>query len=167
MNAVVAPLLIVLELFFRPVTATPAGRAIAIAALGLVTLAALGLLWLSSRLEPRRLLDVAPVYQVLQGLMISLWYHAASITLRDASRGWSGIAVWIVVFPLLIPNTRRKVALATLATAATDPIAMWIHVAAGAPAPSLSLALRALIPLALGAASTAPRRSRARTGRAQ
>jgi serine/threonine-protein kinase len=115
-----------------------------------VTLAALALLWLSSRLEPRTLLDIAPVYQVFQGLMLSLWYHAASITLRDATRGWSGISVWIVVFPLLIPNTRRKVILATLATAATDPIAMWIHVAAGAPAPSLSVALRALIPSALG-----------------
>jgi hypothetical protein len=150
LNAAVAPLLAVLEVFSPPATATPAGRWIAIAALGLVTLAALALLWLSSRLEPRTLLDVAPVYQVFQGLMISLWYHAASITMRDATRGWSGIAVWIVVFPLLIPNTRRKVILATLATAATDPIALWIHVAAGAPAPPVSTALRLLIPLALG-----------------
>ena len=151
LNAILAPPLVVLDLFSPPASATPAGRWIAVAALCLATLNGLGLLWLSSRLEPRTLLNVAPVYEVVQALMISLFYHAAPIALRDAGRSWSGISVWIVVFPLLIPNTRRKVILATLATAAMDPIALWIHVAAGAPAPSVTTAVRALLPVAIGA----------------
>ena len=151
LNAILALPLVVLDLFSPPVSATPAGRWIAVAALCLVSLDALGLLWLASRLEPRTLLGVAPVYEVVQAFLISLFYHAAPIAVRDAGRGWSGISVWIVVFPLLIPNTRRRVILATLATAATDPLALWIHVALGAPAPSVTMAVRALLPVALGA----------------
>ena len=143
--------LIVLDLVYPPASATPAGRWIAVAALCLVSLNALALFWLCSRLEPRTLLAAAPVYEVVQAFLISLFYHAAPIALRDTGRSWSGISVWIVVFPLLIPNTRRRVILATLATAAVDPLALWIHVAAGAPAPSVVTSVRALLPLAIGA----------------
>jgi len=141
-----------LDLFSPPVTASPAGRWIGFAAPCLGSLNALGMFWLCSRLEPRRLLDVAPVFQVAQGFFISLYYHTAPIALKDAARGWSAIVVWIIIFPLLIPNTRKRVVLATLATAAMDPIGLWIHIAAGAPAPSAGTVARALVPLLLACA---------------
>src|SRR5262249_38433007 len=78
-----------------------------------------------------------------------LYFHAAPPALMDPSRSCSAIVFWIVVFPLLIPNTRRKVIWGTLATAATDPIALLVHVAAGAPAPTLGTVARSAIPLAL------------------
>jgi hypothetical protein len=144
-----ATLFLILDLISPPTTASPVSRLIAIAAPVFAALNGLTLLWLCSRLQPRALLEVAPLYQVVQGLLISLYYHAAPVALRDASRGWSAIAVWVLVFPILIPNTRRKVVFATLATAAMDPVGLLVHVAAGAPVPTLAMALRAMVPVLL------------------
>jgi serine/threonine-protein kinase len=113
---------------------------------------ALVMLWLCSRLEPRRVITVAPLFQVVQGFFISVYYHAGPIALKDAARGWSPLVVWIIIFPLLIPNTRKRVVLATLATAAMDPVGLGIHIAVGAPAPSVGAFARSFLPLPLASA---------------
>ena len=131
-----------------PPAATPLGRWLGFAAPCLGSANALTMLWICFRLEPRRLLDAAPFFQVLQGFFISVYYHASPIAVRDTTRGWSPLVVWIIIFPLLIPNTRRRVAIATIATAAMDLVGMWVHIAAGAPVPSPGKFARDLLPVA-------------------
>ncbi|HKA36574.1 MAG TPA: serine/threonine-protein kinase, partial [Thermoanaerobaculia bacterium] len=103
--------------------------------------------WLSSYLEPRKLMRLAPFFQVAQGFFISVYYHTAPIALKDAARGWSSLVVWLIIFPLLVPNARRTVVLASLATAAMDPIGLLIHIAAGAPVPTAGTVARGMVPI--------------------
>jgi serine/threonine-protein kinase len=142
----------VLDFFSPPVTASPVGRWIGFAAPCLGSMSALTMFWLSSRLEPRKLVRLAPFFQVVQGFFISVYYHTAPVALKDAARGWSAVVVWIIVFPLLVPNTRKAVIVATLATAAMDPVGLGIHIAAGAPAPLFGAVMRGSIPIFLACA---------------
>ncbi|HKF42145.1 MAG TPA: serine/threonine-protein kinase [Thermoanaerobaculia bacterium] len=148
-SSVAAPLIGLVDFFSPPANATPIGRWLGFGAPCLGSLNSLTMLWLCFRLEPRRLIDMAPAFQVLQGFFISVYYHASPIALRDASRGWSPLVVWLIVFPLLVPNTRRRVLIATLATAAMDVVGMMIHVVAGAPLPTLAKFGRSFLPVAV------------------
>ncbi len=149
LNALIASLFLLVNLTFPLPTSSPAGRGLAVAALALGALMSLALAWLCFRLDPSVLLDVAVVYAIAMGLAVSVQYHTAPIEMHAGSRGWSGVAVWIVAFSLLIPNTRRKIVFATLATAAMDPAGLGLNVLAGAPVPPLSLFLASLVPTAV------------------
>src|SRR5215813_1172548 len=83
-------------------------------------------------LSPEDLLDLALVYEVAQALFFSLIFHTRH---ADPSRGWSAVAVWILVYPLIIPATRGKTVLATVSAALMDPLGLLVNVAAGLPAP--------------------------------
>jgi hypothetical protein len=128
-----------------PPPSSPASRWLGLAALGISSALSAGMFLLTFRrsIEPVTLLDVALVYQVLNALAIAVNYHSVPLAVSDVSRGWSGAAVWVLVFPLLIPSTRGKVVLATLASAAMDPLGLLIHVAAGAPMPKAGTLLQA------------------------
>jgi serine/threonine-protein kinase len=89
-------------------------------------------------MAPEKLLDLSLLYEVLLGLCFALTYHAVPPAGTAIPRGWTGVAVWVMVFPLVIPNTRRKVITATLLTAAMDPLGLALHVLAGAPQPPAS-----------------------------
>ena len=147
-STITAALMALIDFFFPPPSATPTGRWLGFFAPCLGSLNALTMLWLCFRLEARRLIDVAPAFMVAQAFFISVYYHTAPLALKDASRGWSPIVVWLIIFPLLIPNTRRRVVIATLATAAMDLVGMTIHIAAGAPAPTLGKFGRGFLPVA-------------------
>jgi hypothetical protein len=149
LNCTAAALMAVLDFFSPPVTATPTGRWIGLAAPCVGSMSGLAMFWLSSRLEPRKIVRLAPVFQVVQGFCISVYYHAAPIALKDAARGWSAVVVWIIIFPLLVPNTRTAVVIGTLATAAMDPIGLAIHIAAGAPVPTPGAVARSFVPILL------------------
>ncbi|MFN2387261.1 MAG: hypothetical protein ABR576_13415 [Thermoanaerobaculia bacterium] len=101
--------------------------------------------------DPLFVLDMAMLYEVVNALMIAINHHSVPLANRDISRGWSGVAVWVMMFPVFIPHTRGKVILATIAAVAMEPIAVLLHVAAGAPAPSVGKLLQALSPTAVGA----------------
>ena len=146
-SSITAATIALIDFFSPPPAATPVGRWLGFAAPCFGSLNALGMLWLCFRLEARRAIDVAPFFQVLQGFFVSVFYHAAPIALKDVSRGWSPLVVWIIIFPLLIPNTRRRVVIATVATAAMDLVGMSIHIAAGAPVPSLGKFGRGFFPV--------------------
>ena len=135
-NAIVPCLIVGIDLAFQRPMAAPASRLITLADLILGTLLGLSLMWLTLRLEPRVLLDVAVVYQVVMGLIISIQSHAAPIDIQAGSRQWPVVAVWMITLALLIPNTRRNTVIATLATAVMDPLGLCVHLLAGAPAPS-------------------------------
>jgi eukaryotic-like serine/threonine-protein kinase len=96
-------------------------------------------LWLASnpRLDPRLVLDLALVYEVVDALLVSLADPRVPLTKENGLGSWSGVAVWVLVFPILIPNTRGKIILASIASAAMDPVGKMIYVALGAPPPDI------------------------------
>ena len=146
-SSITAATIALIDFLAPPPAATPVGRWLGFAAPCFGSLNALAMLWLCFRLEARRVIDVAAFFQVLQGFFISVFYHAAPIALKDVSRGWSPLVVWIIIFPLLIPNTRRRAVIATVATAAMDLVGMAIHIGAGAPVPSLGKFGRGFLPV--------------------
>jgi serine/threonine-protein kinase len=139
--------------FFVPPPAPPASRLLSLVAIALGSLLSVAIFFVAVRRsgDPEFVLDMAMLYEVANALMIAINYHAVPLATRDTSRGWSGVAVWVMIFPLFIPHTRGKVILATIAAVAMEPIAILLHVAAGAPAPSLGKVLQALSPTAVGA----------------
>ena len=106
-----------------------------VASIGLSLLLA----WIASRemVSPERLLDWGLAYEVAQALFLSLNFHHIPPPTNYAPRGWTGVAVWILAYPLIIPNTRAKTLVATAAAAAMDPIGLLINAAiAERPIPS-------------------------------
>ena len=97
----------------------------------------LSVAWIAGRqmMAPEKLLDLGLLFEVLTGLFSALSYHVVPYAAGVLPRGWTGVAVWVLVFPLVIPNTFRKVVTATMLTAAMDPLGLAFHVAAGAPQP--------------------------------
>jgi len=134
---------IAVNIFFLPVSifvahhTVPAYRSVSIAANLLGVALAAGVVMLASkpRLDPRLVLDLALVYEVAYGLLISLTDPRIPLTKANALGGFSGVAVWALLFPILIPNTRGKIVLATLVTVAMDPLGKMIYVLLGAPPP--------------------------------
>jgi hypothetical protein len=90
----------------------------------------------SGRISARRLLEWGLVYQVVQGLFMSVGFHSVAVDTGSGSRGWSPVAVWMLVFPLMIPAPTGRTVVATLATAAMDPLGLWMNGAADALWPS-------------------------------
>ncbi|HEY6928700.1 MAG TPA: serine/threonine-protein kinase [Thermoanaerobaculia bacterium] len=89
------------------------------------------LAWIASRemLSPERLLDWGLGYEVAQALLLSLSFHHIPPPANYAPRGWTGVAVWILAYPLIIPNTRTKTLIATAAAAVMDPLGLLINAA--------------------------------------
>ena len=98
--------------------------------------ASLVMAWIAGRsmLPTDRLLDAALVYEVAMALFLSLDFYSVPLQRgRRCPRGWSGVAVWMLAYPLIVPATRGKMILATIATAAMDPLGLGLQVAAGMP----------------------------------
>ncbi len=115
----------------------------------------LSIAWMSWRrmLAPAALLDIGLVYEVVQALCISLIFHAIPLPRDVAPHGWTAVAVWILAYPLIVPATRGKTILATLASAATDPLGFLITLAAGNPRPPAGFVVQMFLPTALSAAA--------------
>ena len=79
------------------------------------------------RLSSKRLLDLGLVYQVVGALGIAVpeFWHG----LAQSADGWflvPGECVWIVAYPLLVPNTPRKILAASLLAASMGPAGLAI-----------------------------------------
>ena len=99
--------------------------------------ASLGMFALTRRTEqdPAELLDRGLVYEVGMGFLIAVTYHCWPAPPGQVPKGWSPVAVWLVAFALLVPATRGKNALATVATALMDPLGLMVSVRAREPGP--------------------------------
>jgi serine/threonine-protein kinase len=95
----------------------------------------LAVAWIAWRemLSPETLLDFALVYEVAEAFCFSLAFH--SVHTSEIPRGWSPVAVWILAYPLIVPGTRGKTLIATVAAALMDPLGLLVNVVAGVPAP--------------------------------
>jgi serine/threonine-protein kinase len=90
------------------------------------------------RIPEQLLLDLALIYEVLLAFATALARH--SIPWQEGiNRDWSEVAVWIIVFSVVIPNTPGKSFLAASLAALTDPIGLLISIANGNPMPSLQM----------------------------
>jgi serine/threonine-protein kinase len=99
---------------------------------------ALFILSRTKKIGAQLLLDLALVYEVVLAFTTALTRH--SIPWDQAiSRDWSEVAVWIIVFSVVIPNTPGKCLLAASLAGLTDPLGLFISVAYGNPMPSLDL----------------------------
>ena len=98
----------------------------------------------SDKLSAARLLQLGLLYEVLLALAISLslaepnWFSGPASGLR-----WSGVAVLIIIYPVIVPNTMRATLVASLAAAAAEPTGVFALSLAGMgtqppPSPILS-----------------------------
>jgi hypothetical protein len=138
---------------FQTLAPGSAAATLWIAGIGGGLAASLVMAWIAGRsmLSPERLLDAALVYEVAMALFLSLNIHSVPINPDALPRGWSGVAVWTLAFPLVVPSTRGKTMLATLAASAMDPIGLGMQVAAGLPAPHGPGAWLMFLPTAIAA----------------
>jgi len=102
----------------------------------------------SGRVSPSGLLYVGLVFEVLVAGAISLavvevmWF----VDPRPGI-GWSPVAVWVVVYPIVVPNTTRYTLAASLAAAATEPLSVVLLSQAGVgELPSLNVFVRLVWP---------------------
>jgi serine/threonine-protein kinase len=101
------------------------------------------------RVTARRALQLGFAYEIAHGFLASVTFHAVALASGGAVRGWSAAAAWVMLYPLIVPVRPRLVWLPTLATAAMDPLAVWVNVAAGAHAPEPSDLARTFFATAL------------------
>ena len=113
----------------------------------------LGMFVLTRRTEqdPAELLDRGLVYEVGMGFLIAVTYHCWPPPAGQIPKGWSPVAVWLIAFALLVPATRGKNLLATVATALMDPLGLIVSFALGSPAPNALVMTSMFLPTAIAA----------------
>lgn len=125
-------------IFDRPVQLTVTGVSILLG-LGVFALS------LHARIRPALLLDLGLIFEVVGAFGISMaqfWGAFPEWTVMADSE-YVGIpweCVWIIIFPLLAPNTPGKILLASLAAASTGLLTILLSIAAGVTDPATPLA---------------------------
>jgi len=122
------------------------------AVLGSVGLS-LSVAWIAYRemLSPEKLLDLGLLFEVLEALLLGIMYYSNPLPADMRPRGWSAVAVWILAYPLIVPNTRGKTLVATLVAALMDPLALLVNEFVGNPAPPTVSGVLMFLPTAVAA----------------
>jgi eukaryotic-like serine/threonine-protein kinase len=110
---------------------------------------ALSALIASGRLPPSKALRLGVVFQLAHAFLSAVLFHALTMAPGVTVRGWTPVAVWAVVYPLIVPSRPDRVWITTLATAVMDPLGMFVNAAAGAPVPRGSDLAQLFMPTAL------------------
>ena len=90
--------------------------------------------WIAGRrgISPDRLLMVGSAFAVFIALVLSLTSVPATwFASYRAGFLWSPVAVWVLVFPLIVPGTRRRTLITAALAAATEPLVVLGLVLAG------------------------------------
>jgi serine/threonine-protein kinase len=113
----------------------------------------LSVAWIAQRemLSPEKLLDLGLLFEIVEALFLGILFHSESLRPEVQPRGWSAVAVWILAYPLIVPNTRGKTAVATIAAAFMDPVSLFVNVFFGIPAPSMTAVWLMFLPTAVAA----------------
>lgn len=135
---------------FAPTSAGPTLWLVAVTASVALSLAVAWVAW-REMLAPEALLDFALLYEVLEALCLSAMFHSVPLA-SGAPRGWTAVAVWILTFPLIVPNTRGKTVIATVAAAWMDPVGLALNLLAGNPKPTGSGLVLLFFPTLVAAA---------------
>jgi serine/threonine-protein kinase len=88
----------------------------------------LAVAWAAARqmLAPESLLDLGIAYEIVTVFLIGLQFYSTPIAESATPRGFSGVAVTLLVFPLLVPNTYRKMAFGAIVSGLMDPVSFLI-----------------------------------------
>jgi len=108
----------------------------------------LSVAWIAYRemLSPEKLLDLGLLYEVAEALCIGIMFHSMSLRPDVMPRGWTAVAVWILAFPLIVPNTFRKTLFATVASILMDPAGLALNVLLGNNPPTLQTCVLMFLP---------------------
>jgi serine/threonine-protein kinase len=119
--------------------------------LAVAVVLSLGLYALITRghVGPKRALQLGVVYQIVQAFLMSVAFHSITLAPGVAFHGWTSVALWTLLYPLIVPSATGHVLLATLASAAMDPLGLLANVVAGAPAPAPARLLQIFVPTLL------------------
>lgn len=71
-------------------------------------------------------LRLGRLYQVFGALLVGLMINDAPWPERFTLPSWSPIAIWVLVFPLVVPGRTLPTAFASLLAAGMDPISLWL-----------------------------------------
>jgi serine/threonine-protein kinase len=98
----------------------------------------------SQRIRPALLLDLGLVFEVVGAFGIAMaefWsiFPEWNVDVVSGYVGISWVCFWIVVFPILAPNTPGKVLLASLIAASMPQLVVLLSQAAGATSPDVPL----------------------------
>ena len=104
---------------------------------GCALLLSLALFWISRvlRQRTRLLLEIGVVYQLLMALVIGVLHHIMPWELASRVRGWSGVAVWIIIFAVVVPSTPARTLWISVLAALMDLCGLLLTVALGNPFP--------------------------------
>ena len=84
------------------------------------------------RLPAQRLLDVGMVYGiVVAGIAALVTVPLNWLVTPRQSLLWSPVAVWVLIFPMIVPNTTKRTLIAALLAAAMEPLALLLYVRLG------------------------------------
>jgi eukaryotic-like serine/threonine-protein kinase len=87
--------------------------------------------------HPRFLLGAGLVYQLAMAVVIAVVDNLSTQEHVGHIRGWSGLAVWILIFAVFIPSTPRRTLWVSAVIAALDPVTVLLATALGLARPPL------------------------------
>ncbi|MEE9132278.1 MAG: serine/threonine-protein kinase [Gemmatimonadota bacterium] len=99
-----------------------------------------------AKIRPELLLDLGLIFLVVGafGISMSTFWGIWPEWSPSAMAGFVGIpweCIWIIMFPMLAPNTPGKTLLASLAAASTGPLTLFLSRSFGATSPDVPLTL--------------------------
>jgi hypothetical protein len=114
---------------------------------GVISIAVSIWLWRYTRrltCNPRLALDIALGYEVLLALGIGIVNQWEPMRMLAGRLSW--LCVLILVFPMIVPNTRGKTLIASLIAASMDPVGIVVAHLRGLETPSIALILWNYLP---------------------
>ena len=102
------------------------GGALVVCLLAVVVSVVLYLAVRSNRFDPARMLDIGLVYWVYGALSIDISYYTGVLEMGLTTAGISWVCVWLVIYPLVVPNHPRKVLVAAIIVACMGPLAFFL-----------------------------------------
>jgi len=98
-------------------------------------------------LSPVHVIAVGLAFEIIGGLLV-VWPESLMLVDRPppSSVGISWLAVWVTIFPMLLPARPRIAVVASLLTATMSPLSIWLLTLFGHTAPSVSTLAFAYIP---------------------
>lgn len=92
----------------------------------------------SGRLTPQSKLDLGLVYEVLLAAVIGFSPQLLPGPILLPGWGASWVCIVILFFPVIIPNSKTKILIASLIAASMDPLGIWVAGLLGKQIPSLN-----------------------------
>ena len=98
-------------------------------------------------LAPGAILALGLVYKIAGAAVLAALVNSRPWPVEALLLGWSPVAVWALIFPILVPSSTSSTFVTSLLALAMDPLAVWLFVRLGVmPMPSSTLLLQRFLP---------------------